>query len=541
MRRLLSSVLALGALLFVHGADHDEKKPTTAVPLMPKTGRHHLPIATKHAEAQAYFDQGMTWLYGFNHAEAVRSFRRAAELDPKAAMPHWGVALALGPNYNRDIDPIDDARKKAAYEAAQRAVELAKGGPAHERAYAATLARRYPADVKAEGRKFEEDYRRAMAELARTYPDDLDAQTLHADAIMVLNPWQLWSGDGKAADGTDEAIRILEEVLKRQPDHCGANHLYIHAIEASPWPERGLPSAERLLRLVPWAGHLVHMPAHIYMHTGDYDLAARANVLGIKADEEFFKLVPERGLYRMMYYTHNLHFLAYAHAAQGNLTEATAAADKLVKEVEPALAHMPDMEAFVLMPMQVLSRFHRWDDVLKLPEPPEKRQLSRTFRHFARATALAMKDRREEARAEQTAFEKQRPELAKKPFGSNTVEAVLAVAAEMLNARLADSPARAVEHLEKAVKLEAALRYGEPPDWYHPVRESLGAALLRAGKAAEAEQVFRDDLKRNRRNPRSLFGLSKALQAQQKSRQAELVELQFKRAWKGEELRLEDL
>jgi len=539
MRRALVLALSLPPLLL--WADHPEKKPADKATLFPKTGRHHHPIATKNSEAQTFFDQGMTLVYGFNHAEAVRSFRRAAELAPKSPMPHWGVALALGPNYNRDIDPIDDARKKAAFDAARKAVELAKDGPAHERAYAEALARRYPADPKADGRKFEEDYRIAMAELAKTYPDDLDARTLHADAIMVLTPWQLWGKDGKAAAGTQEAVGILEEVLRRDPEHIGANHLYIHAVEASPWPERGLPSADRLLRLVPWQGHLVHMPTHIYIHTGDHELAARANELAIRADEDYFKAVPEKGLYRMMYYTHNLHFLAFARAAQGNYPEARKAAEKLVKEVEPALVHMPDMEAFVLIEAQVLLRFHRWADVLKMPEPPENRLLSRTFRHFARAMALANQERRDEAGKEQEAFEELRQKVkADAPFGFNGAGPVLGVAAEVLKARLAKESEDALKHYRLAVGLEDALRYGEPPDWYHPVRESLGAALLRAGKAAEAEAVFRDDLKRHRRNPRSLFGLKRALEAQNKTRQAELVGLEFRRAWKGEALRIED-
>jgi tetratricopeptide (TPR) repeat protein len=532
-----------GLLAMMSAAPADQPRGgEKAVPLYPATGRHHHPIRTASKEAQQYFDQGMTLLYGFNHAEAVRSFQRAAELDPKSPMPHWGVGMALGPNYNREMDPIDDERYKKSYEAVQRALTLSKNAPAHERAYAEALAKRYGPDPKGDHRKLEEAYMKAMRELANQYPDDLDALTLYADSLMVLNPWKLWGNDGKPAETTEEIVRVLEAVMRRDPDHVGANHLYIHAIEASPHPERALASSDRLMRLAPWAGHLVHMPSHIYIHTGHYELAAKSNELGIKADEEFFKQAPDKGIYTM-YYAHNIHFLWYARSFQGDYEGAIGAAKKLVEVIGLQVEHMPMLEMFMIVPLQAELRFARWDEILKVPDPGEKRLLTRTFRHYARAVAYSAKGQKDEAVKELAKFlelRKMFPEDA--ALLMNPLNKVLDVANEILAARLSDSRDEALAHWKKAAELEAALHYGEPPDWYYPVRESYGRALLEAEKAEEAEKVFRADLAVHRRNPRSLFGLREALKAQKKLRAAELVDLELRRQWKGEkELKLDGL
>jgi tetratricopeptide (TPR) repeat protein len=481
-------------------------------------------------------------LFGFNHPAAARSFQRAAELDPKAAMPHWGIAVVLGPNYNQDIDLVDPAQYREAYDALERAISLSADAPARERAYVAALAKRYTTDPKADLRKLQVDYKDAMGELMRAYPDDLDAATLYAESLMNLRPWKLWSADGVPAEGTEEIVRVLEEVLRRDPDHIAANHYYIHAVEASPYPERALPSADRLSRLVPWAGHLVHMPAHIYIRTGDFERAAIANELAVKADERYFRRTNDKGPYRMAYYTHNFQFLAFARAAQGNYAEAKRAADKLLAIVKPEVAQEHMMEAFAQAPLLVQLRFHRWDEVLKAPAPDSKLLLSRAFWHYGRALALVANDKGNEAAEEQRAFEAVRKEVPAKAMpGNNTTDKVLGVAAAVLEARLASDPDTAITHWRRAVELEDALAYGEPPDWYYPVRESLGAALLRAGQAAEAEQVFREDLKRSRRNGRSLFGLMESLKAQRKVAESELVSREFARAWKqAATLRIED-
>ncbi len=512
---------------------HRAKRSSGKPRLLLEKERHHHRIATTSPEAQKFFDQGMTLLYGFNHPAAARSFRRAAELDPKAVMPHWGIAVVLGPNYNQDVDLIDAAQHKKAYEALERALTLSADATERERAYVDALAKRYSIDPKADPRTLHVEYKDAMGQLMRAYPDDLDAATLYAESLMNLRPWKLWKPDGVPAEGTEEIVRVLEEVLRRDPEHIGANHYYIHAMEASPYPERALPSADRLIRLVPWAGHLVHMPAHIYLRTGDFDRAARANELAVKADERYFKRTKEKGAYRMGYYTHNLQFLAYARAAQGNHREAKRAADKLLAIVKPEVAQDHMMESFSQTPVLVQLRFHRWDEILKTPTQDPKLLLSKAFRHYARALALTANGARNEAAGEQRAFEAVRREIPDQPMpGNNTTDKVLGVAAAVLEARLADDPATAIQHWRKAVELEDGLAYGEPPDWYYPVRESLGAALLRIGEAEEAEGVFREDLKRNRRNGRSLFGIMESLKAQGKTEDAEWVEFEFTRAWK---------
>jgi tetratricopeptide (TPR) repeat protein len=511
--------------------------------LFPEKGRHHHSIATKNAEAQTWFDQGMTWYWGFNHVEAIRCFHQAALLDPDAAMPHWGIAIALGPNYNRAIDPVDAARNAAAYKSSRQALALSENAPACEQAYIKALTKRYSADSKADGAKLEAAYAEAMRGVMQAFPDDLDAATLYAEAVVNLRPWQLWEKGGKPVEGTEEALRVLEAVMERNPEHIGAIHYYIHAVEASPNPGRALAGARKLVELVPWAGHLVHMPAHIFIHTGDHEEGARCNELAARADEEFFRISGVKdGVYRFMYYPHNLHFIATARAAQGRFDEAKAGADKLAAFCSPMLNEMPMLEGFTLVPLQTLLRFHRWDEVLQLPEPDAKRVVSKTFWHFARATALAAKGRIDEAAKDQEAFEalrKQFPPEAMWAF--NPVEKVLAVASEALQARLAKDPKESIGHWRKAVELEDGLAYGEPADWYYPVRESLGAALLRSGQAEEAEKVFREDLKDNRRNGRSLLGLCDCLKAQKKEADAAWVRQEFECAWpKGAPLRLED-
>src|SRR5436190_14742379 len=283
MKRLLILILTLGC---AYGQHQHESAKANRTTLFPGLGRHHHPIATSSAEAQKFFDEGLTLIYAFNHDEAIRSFERAAALDPSAAMPYWGIALALGPNINLDVDP---AGEKKAYEAAQKALSMLERAPENERAYIDALGKRYSIDPKADLKKLAVEYKDAMGELARRYPDDLDAATLYAESMMDLRPWQLWSADGKPAEGTEEIVAVLESVLKRDPQHTGANHFYIHAVEASPHPGQALASADRLAQLAPAAGHLVHMPAHIYIQTGDYEAAAKANEQAAEVDRNYIR------------------------------------------------------------------------------------------------------------------------------------------------------------------------------------------------------------------------------------------------------------
>ncbi|HEY0171814.1 MAG TPA: hypothetical protein VGB98_12385 [Pyrinomonadaceae bacterium] len=530
----LALVFACGAAAAQH--QHAAPAPAADVRLIEGLGEFHLPVRTTSAEAQKFFDQGLILVYGFNHDEAARAFRRAAELDPRMAMAHWGLAMALGPNYNETTIPPE--RMRAAHEAVRKGLALAAEGPAHERAYLEALAKRFSTDPSADQRKLWVAYRDAMAELVRRYPDDAEAATLWADASMILNAWRLFDGGGKPAPGTDEIIAALEAVMRRAPEHIGAHHLYIHAVEASHAPERALLSADRLAALSPAAGHLVHMPAHIYMRTGDYARAAQSNEWAAKADQEYIERGGTRGIYTAAYYSHNLHFLAAAYSMQGDYARASASARRLEANVSPYLKEMPFFESFIPTGVLISVRFGKWGDVLKAPEPPASAPISNAFWHWGRGMALASTGKTSEGEAALKTFLAKAGAIpAETGYGQNTTGAVFKVAEHFLNARLASARGdrkAAVNFLSRAVAAEDALAYDEPPGWYHPLsRESLGGALLLDGRPAEAEAVFREDLRRNRRNGRSLYGLAQALRAQGKTREAELVNREFERAWKA--------
>jgi tetratricopeptide (TPR) repeat protein len=374
------------------------------------------------------------------------------------------------------------------------------------------------------------DYRNAMGELVRRYPDDLDAATLFAEAGMNLRPWQLWAADGKPAEGTLEIVAVLESVLKRDPSHIGAIHYYIHAVEASPNPERALAYAPRLGVLAPAAGHLVHMPSHIYQRTGDYAAAARSNQAAARADEAYMRPRGVKGLYPVMYYSHNLHFLAVAHSMAGRRADALSAAKRLEAHVAPHVKEMPMVEGFMPTSTLLFVRFGKWSEILKLPGPDPAMRTVYALWHFARGSAFAAQ--REVARAERehAAF----LEAGKRVPEDDGARTMLMVAERVLGARIATVKGEtkaAIDLLRQGVEIEDTLPYGEPPAWYSPVRESLGVALLRARRHAEAEAVFRADLERNRRSGRSLFGLMAVLKAQGKTYGARLVEGEFEKAW----------
>jgi tetratricopeptide (TPR) repeat protein len=500
-------------------------------------GQHHHTISTKNPEAQRFFDQGLTLVFAFNHEEAVRAFRRAAELDPQSAMPFWGIALALGPCINLDVDP---PREKAAYEAVQKARRLAPRATDKERAYIEALATRYSSDPHVDLRKLDAAYATAMRELSKRYPDDLDAAALYAESLMDLHPWKLWSLDGRPTEGTEEIVAVLESVLRRDPNHIAANHYYIHATEASPHPEWATASARRMEALAPAAGHLVHMPAHTYLRIGDYSAAAKSNATAVDVDRAYLKASGTSGsMYDMMYYCHNLHFLAASYSMAGDFGHAKQAADELAAHVGPMLRDMPVAETFVPYPIFVLLRFHRWDDVVELPPPNPGLSMTTAFWHFARGSAFAAKKDIAHAEVERAVLEtarKQTPADQEFSFYSNKAQAFLDLAERVLDARIAGANGdngQAIKYWEQAVRIEDALNYGEPPEWFYPVRESLGAALLLNGQADSAEAVFRADLEQYPRNPRSLFGLLKALEAQKKSADTEDVRREFEAAWRN--------
>jgi tetratricopeptide (TPR) repeat protein len=525
-------LLALAAL----PAQQEQRAASTAT-LFPGLGNTHHEIATRSAEAQQFFDQGLTLVYGFNHDEAIRSFRQAAELDPASPMPLWGIALALGPNINLDVDP---AREQGAYETAQRALKLAVNAPAAERAYAAALVKRYSNDPRADLKALAVQYKDAMRDLSRQYPDDLDAATLYAESLMDLHPWKLWSNDGKPEEGTEALVAVLESVLRRDPLHVGANHYYIHALEASPWPEHALASAARLETLVPLAGHLVHMPSHVYMRTGDYFSALVSNIRAANVDREYFAATNADGVYPLMYFNHNLDFIASAAMMTGQLSEADRAAQLLVQQIKPALSEMPMLQPFAAKPLYIWLRFAKWDNVLALLKPDPKMEILTVLWHFGRGVAFAKKGQAADAERELDGFrETGRTIPPETPWNYNSTGDMLKVMDAVLDGRIAlakGDGSGAVEAFRRAVAAEDSLSYDEPPDWYYPVRESLGAALLGTSRLAEAERVFREDLERNPRNGRSLFGLWQTLILQGNDSAAARLETEFKEAWKHAEV-----
>jgi len=539
----------LGVLLLVFltscvRADHPASQTNGPAKLMAGLGDHHHPISTRSAEAQRFFDQGLILLYSFHHDEAARSFARAGELDPNLAIAHWGVALASGPNYNLDMD---EDHRKVAYQESRKALELIEQAPEPEQDYVRALSKRYSSDPKADRKKLAVVYKEEMGKLARKYPDDMDAATLYAESAMNLQPWKLWAPDGTPAEGTEDVVAVIESVLRRNPNHPGANHYYIHAIEASPHPERGLACAQRLPALVPAAGHMVHMPSHIYLRVGDYAAAARVNEQGIAADQAYFKGREAKGTYAMMYFVHNMHFASVAHCFQGRFADAKKAADLLAAHVGSHVTEMPMLEGVMMVPALVLVRFQRWDDILAAPLPEQKRALTKATWHFARAFAYLAKGDQQNAGHERQAFLACKQAIPPDAMVSvyNTSQSVLGIPEAVLEAKFALSRrdrARAVECLRQAELREHALQYAEPPEWIIPVRESLGAVLMAAGEPAEAERVFRAELATHTRSGRSLFGLRESLKAQKKDYAAHLVDQEFQAAWKnaeGNELRLE--
>ena len=536
---VLCLALFAGNLLFAGEA----QQPAT---IMSGLSDLHHPTSTKNKEAQDFFDQGLRLIYAFNHDEAARSFHHAAELDPSLAMAYWGIAEAVGPNYN---DPASEDRFKEAHTAIQKAVDLSGNAWPSERAYIAAMAKRFPADPKADRRQAAEQYRDAMRELVKAYPDDLDAATLFAESGMDLHPWGLWHQDGTPEAGTEEIVATLESVLARDPNHLGAIHYYIHAVEASRNPGRALAAANRLPTLAPAAGHIVHMPAHVYIRTGDYASAVKTNQAAAEADRAYIKASGAEGMYPLMYYSHNLHFIAVCSAMNGDYAESKKAADMLAEHVAPAVKDMPDVEGFMTVTMAVDVRFHRWDDILAMKQPDPAMKTTTGFWHFARGMALAGKSRISEAEAEykivSDAEKATSPDVVFTMPINNKTKDILKIAENVLGAQVAlarKDNATAASMLREASSVQDKLKYNEPPDWFFPVRESLGGVLLMSGDFKAAEQVFRDDLAKNPRNPRSLFGLQQVLKSQGRDTDAWFVEKQFHDSWKGPaDLKVEDL
>jgi tetratricopeptide (TPR) repeat protein len=491
-------------------------------------------------EAQKYFDQGLRLYYGFNHAEAIRAFREAARLDPACAMAWWGVAAAAGPNINM---PMDEAGAKTANEAIAQATALAARTDPADQAYIAALATRYSTDPKAGRARLDSAYCNAMRKLARSRPGDADAATLCAESILDLNPWNQWTHEGKPNPGTLEAVATLEAVLKQHPEHPGANHFYIHAVEASNDPGRALAAAKRLETLVPGAGHLVHMPSHIYARTGRYADALERNKVAVAVDEKYIAEQKPEGAYPLMYYNHNIQFIMFSAMMEGRSEDAIAAARKITGNVPgEMIAQMSMLEMIPPYPAQMLVRFGRWDEALKEPQPPSSERYASGICHYARGVAFAGKGQFESAAAE---LDSVRAMAAAVPadmiVSINLAAPLLRVATSALAGEIDTRKGNTDEGLrllKLAVATEDSLHYDEPPTWCYPVRHTLGAALLKAGRAKDAEAVYRDDLSRHPENGWSLNGLAQALRAQGRTKEATDVDARFRRAWANADVKL---
>lgn len=528
MHKLLLCLLPLA----LASAQHQMAPPAeTPVTLYPGLGTWRHPIATSNADAQRYFDQGLALLYGFNRYEALRSFRKASELDPRAAMAWWGIAMSQAPYVNMDGDPTFDL--KASCAAVESGLKLT-GTPERERGYLQAAAARCPEDKP-------QAYIDAMKALSARYPDDLDAATLYAESLMIPVRWHWYTADGTPATGVAEAERTLEAVLRRWPEHPGANHFYIHAVESSSTPERGIPSAQRLMGVVPAAGHIVHMPGHIWLVTGDYEMAAAVNERAADVDRQYFSATNVTAGSYGMYYAHNLHFIAYARWMQGRKEDGLRAADTLAAMLAPMVGAMPEMmDAFACIPLFGRVRLGDWEGVLRVPRPGEKMPITTAIWRYTRVLALVAKKDKAAVAREDAQFEAARSSVPPDAtWGTNNkVKDVLALASEILAARMAATVNEAIPHWERAVAMQDALTYDEPPAWYYPVRESLGAALLQAGRASEAEKVLREGLRCSPRNGRILFALVESLKAQGKSEDAAWVRRELDAAWAKADVKL---
>jgi tetratricopeptide (TPR) repeat protein len=533
------SVAVWAAALAAQEHQHPPSLPTTTVPgsvtpLYNNLGSLHHAITTKSQVAQQYFDQGLRLTYGFNHEEAIKSFKEAIRQDSTCAMCYWGVAYALGPNINL---PMDTSAARPAYEAVEKAMKYSASATPAEQAYIAALTKRYSRDAASPRAPLDSAWANAIGEVSRRYPADDDAASLYGEALMDLRPWNYWTNGGKPkAPSTLEALRVLEPVVKRSPEHPGACHYYIHAIEASNDAAKALACAERLGTLMPGAGHLVHMPSHIYIRLGRWDVAAERNVHAVHADQQYISERQPTGVYPIAYYPHNYHMMWYALNMLGRGDDALEAARGVVKNVPVEVVRQaPPLEYFSPTVLYTLARFSRWDDILKEPAPAKDLRYTTAIWHYARGLAYTGKGQLDSAAAEHTrlvAITKEIP--ADAAANLNSVQSLLAIARSHLEGEMAAKKGHfneAVKYLRNAATGEDDLTYDEPPPWYLPMRQRLGTVLLDAGKPRDAEKAFREDLVRRPENGWSLRGLSQSLTAQKKTQEASAVEARFKKAW----------
>lgn len=546
--------MSVAAMLVVCGGCQTQAPPPAAEVVEPGKprlfaglGAHHRKVTTSSAEAQKWFDQGLVFAFAFNHDEAIRSFAEAARLDPDMAMAWWGKALCHGPHINNAV--MDEAGSKSAWEALQRALALREKATAPERDLIEALQFRYadPAAGKLplsteERRPLDKAYADAMMRVHSRHPLDADIATLYAESLMDLRPWDLWGKDGTPRPETPEVVRVLEIAMKAVPGHPGANHLYIHAVEASPNPEKAVPAAERLRTISPGAGHLVHMPAHIFARVGRWEDASQSNRDAIKADAAYRKLSPRQGFYHV-YMAHNHGFLSFSCMMQGRSKEAIAAARDMVAGVpQEFIEGAPDViDGYLPITMEVLMRFGRWEEMLREPEPDERLLICRAIRHCGRGVALANLGRFDEADRERELFREAAARVPEaRPVGNSPSKSVMKLAGLVLDGELAykrGSVDEGIRLLREAAAVEDTLNYNEPPDWMVPARHALGAILLAEDRVKEAEEVYREDLKRWPENGWSLYGLSQSLRRQGSGEYAAMYE-RFRNSWSRADIQI---
>jgi tetratricopeptide (TPR) repeat protein len=519
-------------------------EPPACQPVEPRfrgLGPHHRKVTTTSDAAQAYFDQGLAFLYGFNHDEAIRSFEASAVCDPQCAMAYWGVAAANGPHINNTA--VDEAHAKAAWAALTKARALAAKATKVEQALIDALGKRYADPQPADRKTLDEAYAGAMAQVWKAYPDDDDVGALAAEAQMDLRPWDQWTLAGKPQPGTDEVIGILDKVLERSPSHPLALHLLIHAVEASPQPEKADAAADRLRELAPALGHMVHMPSHIDVRRGRWQQAVLANEKAIAADAAYRKTMPQQGLYRI-YMAHNHHMLAYAAMMQGRSKKATQAITEMLAAIPEDFIKQaaPVIDGYFAMPYELHMRFGRWDAMLAEPKPRDCFPLTTALWHYARGVSLAAKDDVGAAKREQQAFAAAAKAVPKDAtFSKNPAADILGVAEKTLAGEILYREGKtdeAVAALREAARREDTLHYIEPPAWIQPVRHALGAALMDARRYADAEAVYRDDLAHYPENGWSLFGLSRSLKMQGKDAEASAIAVRFDKIWQHADVKL---
>ncbi len=504
------------------------------VPLFDGLGNHHRTVTTSAPMAQEYFDQGLIWTFAFNHDEAIRAYQQAATLDPGCAMAWWGIALCNGPHINNPAMPPE--RSKAAWEALQKAVALEGNATPVERALIEALTKRHADPPPSDRKALDEAYAAAMREVWKKHPTDADVGTLFAESMMDLRPWDLWTKDGKPQPGTEEIVATLSAVLRVQPDHPGGLHLYIHATEASPHPEQAIATADRLRRLVPVSGHLVHMPTHIDVLTGQWAKASRSNERAIRADSAYRKISPKQDFYRF-YMAHNHHMLTFASMMEGRSNAARHAAREMVSGVpeEYAKTNAALVDGLMAAPYEVLMRFGLWDEILREPAPPTYFPIATALWRFTRGVAFAAKGQVAKAERERVEFERARTAVPKDAMMAiNPAERILQIAGYVLDGEIAYRKGdidQAAASLREAIATEDDLKYMEPPEWIQPVRHTLGAILTSDGRYGEAEKVYREDLKEWPENGWSLYGLAQCLRSRGATAEADQVERRFRKAW----------